>query len=110
MNNQRRDIVRLISFIAQIALIMIISIAIGGVLGYYVGLWLNADYMVLIGILLGACSGYSAVYKLVRRYLIQPKEEKKKPLTDRERRLLEAEAEFKKWRDEKELQDERFRS
>ena len=67
-------------------------------MGYYIGKQLDADYIVLIGLGVGAGAGFNGVYDIVKVYLKKDKAHEAKEMTDEEKRLAEAEAAFSEWR------------
>ena len=67
-------------------------------MGYYIGKQLDADYIVLIGLGVGAGAGFNGVYDIVKVYLKNDKAPEAKEMTDEEKRLAEAEAAFSEWR------------
>lgn len=109
-NNQkeRKEIVNGIFLILQIAVSMMVPVCLGGFLGWLVGKWLNADYVLLIGFVLGAVAGYRNVYDMVKRYLKDPPDpEVPHELSEEEIKRMEAEEEFNRWRQERERNEGR---
>lgn len=98
MDKDTRRNLKIVFFITQIAIVMMVSMAIGGFLGYYIGKQLDADYIVLIGLGVGAGAGFNGVYDIVKVYLKNDKVPEAKEMTDEEKRLAEAEAAFSEWR------------
>lgn len=107
MDKNRKEIINGIFLILQIAIGMMVPVCLGGFLGWLVGKWLNAKYVLLIGFVLGAAAGYRNVYDMVKRYLKDPPEpESPRELSEEEIRRMKAEEEFNRWRQERNL-DER---
>lgn len=100
--NGKKSTLGLVFLILQVGLSMMVSIAVGGVLGYYIGRWLGLDFILVIGLFFGAASGYSAVYNLVKKYLKTEEENGPCEPTPEELKRQKAEAEFQKWKKEKE--------
>ncbi|MCR4841478.1 MAG: AtpZ/AtpI family protein [Lachnospiraceae bacterium] len=98
MDKDTRRNLKIVFLITQIAIVMMVSMAIGGFLGYYIGKQLDADYIVLIGLGVGAGAGFNGVYDVVKGYLKNEQASKKKEMTDEEKKLAEAEAAFSEWR------------
>lgn len=101
MSGENKNSLRLLPFIVQIALTMIVSMAVGGFLGFFVGKWLNFKAAVLLGLMLGAAGGMSSVLKQLSRYIKKPEGKAKSPLSEREKKLIEAERAFEEWKAEK---------
>jgi len=106
MKKESRKNVKIIFLITQIAVVMMISIAIGALIGYYLGKALKAEFVILFGIALGAGAGFNSVYDLVKVYLKDEQREAPKELTEAEKKRAEAEAAFKEWRDARDDEDE----
>lgn len=98
MNKDTRRNLKIIFLITQIAIVMMVSMAIGGFLGYYIGKQLKADYIVLFGLGIGAGAGFNGVYDIVKGYLKNDKPPEVKEMTEEEKKLAEAEAAFSEWR------------
>ncbi|MGN0165373.1 MAG: AtpZ/AtpI family protein [Lachnospiraceae bacterium] len=106
MDKNRKEIVNCIFLIAQIAIVMMVSLCVGGFLGWLVGKWFHFKLAILIGLVLGAAAGYRSVYDMVKRYMKdpQPPEIPRKPSEDEIRRK-KAEEEFDRWKQEKQSDD-----
>lgn len=98
MKKDTRREIRIIFLITQIAVVMMVSMAIGGFLGYYIGEWFSADYVIIIGLFVGAGAGFNGIYDLVKVYLKSEAAASEKEMTEDEKRQAEAEAAFSEWR------------
>lgn len=101
MDNGKRETVKILVLVLQIGIAMISALVVGGLLGYYLGRWLDAGWLILPGLFLGAVAGYQNVYRMVRKYTRVP-EEKEEVQGEAEERRRAAEAEFLAWKREKE--------
>lgn len=105
MDNSRKEILNCILLILQIGICMIASLALGGFLGYLAGKWLDAGYLILPGLALGAAAGYRNVYLMVKKYIKNPKLPEPERPSEEELRRKRAEEEFERWKQERKSDD-----
>lgn len=108
MDNNRKEVINCLLLILQIGIGMMVPVCLGGFLGWLVGRRLSADYVLLIGFVLGAAAGYRNVYYMLKKYMKNPPqpESARKP-SEEEIRRMKAEEEFRRWRRERDSDDDR---
>ena len=83
--------------ITQIGIGMMTPIALCAVIGYLIAKWTGLDaWVFILFMFLGIVVGYRNVWVMVRKYTRDPKPEEPKI-----EHVSEAEAEFRKWKEEK---------
>ena len=85
MDREKKEIIKSITLILQIGINMIAALVIGGLLGYFLGKWLDKNWLILPGLFLGAWAGFQNVYRMVKRYTKDPKDNHNAEPTEEEK-------------------------
>lgn len=101
MKKRKNEQISILLLVLQIGIMMIAAVAIGTATGYLLGKWLNAGWLILVGIALGIAAGYRNVYLTVKKYTADPEPSEQAPPTEAELRRQRAEEEFRKWKEQK---------
>ena len=101
MKKRKNEQIGILLLILQIGIIMITAVAVGTILGYFIGKWLDMPWFILVGMLLGIAAGYRNVYLTVKKYTKDPKPAVSPLPSEDELRRQMAEEEFRKWKQEK---------
>ena len=65
----RNEVVEMLSLIGQLAITMIVPIAVCTLLGWFIAGKTGFSYASVIGFFVGAVAGYRSVYLLVKKYI-----------------------------------------
>ncbi len=96
---QTGETMRMLFLVTQVGLCMVSALAVGGLLGYGADRLLGTlPWITILGLFLGIAAGFRSVWSLIARYTKDPAEEVK-PVKDR--KLAEAEEEFRRWKQER---------
>ncbi len=96
---KKKSLVKAIFLISQIAFSMLVPIALGGVIGYFLDRWLGTSFLILLFLLLGIAAGYRNVWQLVKGYTKDAAPDAKE--TRRTVKRSPAEEEFERWKQER---------
>ena len=102
---QTGETMRLLFLVTQVGLCMISALAVGGLLGYGLDrLFGTLPVLTIVGLFLGVAAGFRSVWTLLGGYTKEP-EEAVAPKTDA--KLLAAEEEFRRWKQERGAKEDR---
>ncbi len=69
LNKNHRQIIEMLSLISQLAITMLVPIAMCTFIAWWIGEKCNASYLSVIGFFIGAIAGFRSDYILIRKYL-----------------------------------------
>lgn len=102
---QTGETMRLLFLVTQVGLCMISALAVGGLLGYGLDrLFGTLPVLTIVGLFLGVAAGFRSVWLLLSKYTKEP-EEAEAPKADA--KLLAAEEEFRRWKQERGVKEDR---